>query len=267
LGFALFGLLLTGCSDDCTCDCGQDSCVDVAADAGDDADATIEDGQLDAEEDIPTIGEVGNPDQGGDGCDPSILANAWPWNDAVTTGSVTVDESDGVFTATIDAAAGGMNASRSRPFVYIDLETGARVDITDLESLESTAWDLAFKRVLIRTNSADSGPGQISLAKVSGTTFDDVTSAPTSSSAYATDVSLDEECELLTDPIGNPIAAINYVNTDNPTGSASWYDYTGGIAPHSGDIYIVRDDADGTTYNLEIGSWTSGVYEIRWAEL
>jgi len=71
----------------------------------------------------------------------------------------------------------------------------------------------------------------------------------------------------LTDPIGNPWAAINTINQDNPTGSSSWYDYDGGVSPHAGDVYIIRNDAEGTTYKLEILSWESGVLTVQWAEL
>ena len=261
--------LLVACSDDNTAstpdaaaDAEFDGAPDVMEDSGDVDTPDVED----IGEDIITIGEVGSPDQGS-GCDPRTLADAWPWNDAVTTGNIVVSEDGGVYSATIDAAAGGMNASRNNPFVYLDLSGAIRVDITDIEALEDTTWDLAFKRVLIRTNSDDSGPGQVSLAKVANTTFDDVTSAPTSAAAYATDVSLDQECELIPDPIGNPWAAINTLNINNPTGSRSWYDYGAGITPHEGDIYIIRNDAEDATYKLEIFSWESGVYRVQWAEL
>lgn len=263
--FLMFPLLLFASFGGLCCDSeSEPEATDAAVDAGESVDTGMAD--TGTEEDVATIGEVGSADQGR-GCDPRSLATAWPWNAAVSTGTIDVTEDGGVFSATIDASAGGMEQSRSNPFLYLDLETGTRVDITDFEALENTVWDLAFKRVLIRTNSADSGPGQVSLAKLSLTTFDDVTTAPDSADAYYFDWTFGEDCELRFDPIGNPIGAINYLNVENPSGSSSWYNYDGGVSPNTGDIYIVRNDAEGTTYKLEILSWASGVFEIRWAEM
>jgi hypothetical protein len=263
LALTLLGpLLLLACSDEAATGGGTDVGPDALADSSGDGDAPAPDG----EDDVVTVGEVGTPDLG-EGCDPRLLAEAWRWNDAVTTRSVAVSEQGGVFTATLDASAGGYDHARFEPFVYLDLEAAARVDLTDLEALADTTWDLAFKRTLIRTNSADSGPGQIALARVSGLPFEDVSTAPSSHSAWATDESLDEDCELLTDPIGNPMTAINWINGDNASGSSSWYNYDGGVSPNPGDVYLVRNGAEGTTYKLEIVSWSSGLITLRWAEL
>ena len=59
----------------------------------------------------------------------------------------------------VDASAGGPDAKDENPWLYVALSSGQAVALTDPQALESQAWDLAFKRNLIRTNGGDSGPG------------------------------------------------------------------------------------------------------------
>src|SRR3989304_1358228 len=46
--------------------------------------------------------------------------------------------------------------------------TATRVDITDVESYASMAWDLGFKRTVIRANGGDSGPAGVRVSSVAG---------------------------------------------------------------------------------------------------
>lgn len=265
--FALTGAVaLAACGDDtddtvATTDTG-------AADAGETDTGETDAGETDtgADEDVVTIGDVSNPDAGGEArCPAGTVIDAWPLNDSVSDGAVTIDtDADGVVTATIDASAGGMDGARENPFVYIDLDAGEVVAITDNESLTDATWDIAFKRVVIRTNGGDSGPGGVTMAKSSGVPFADV-DGDTDFSAFESDVSFDQDCVPYVDPIGNILTAINYLNVDNPTGSASWYSYEGGVSPVADDIYVVRT-AD-AFYKIEILGWSSGEYTLQWAEL
>lgn len=65
-------------------------------------------------------------------------------------------------TRAIDARAGGFGAPADHPdnkYVYLDLDTDTILALTDAEAQSNTAWDLAFKRYDVRTNSGDAGPG------------------------------------------------------------------------------------------------------------
>ena len=219
------------------------------------------------EEDIPTIGDdIGQNTP--DDMRRATIIKEWPLvMKQAAAGSVNSMMAENVFEATIDASAGGSMASRENPFVYLDLETGEQVQLDDIASLDDTVWELGFKRTAIRTNSGDSGVGKTQLAKRSGTTFEAVTQAPTDPNEYTTDETLNAEGELRADPIGTPYTAFNYLNLNNPTGSASWYSYAMGVSPVVGDIYIVKSATAETHFKVEILSWTSGVFKIRWSAL
>lgn len=255
---------------------GEDVGVEDAGDRGDDVGESPEDAGDDIsdaggeDEDVLTIGDVGEPAQYDYRCGDAII-DEWPLNDAVSDGEVTAQDEGDYRQMTIDASAGGMQGAAENPFVYVRLDTAEKLELTDLEALEDPGWDLAFKRIVIRSNSDDSGPGAVEVAKIGDTNFEDVAVAPGSSSEYATDISFDEDCEPYTDAIGNLITAFNHLNADNPSGSQSWYDYGSGggmtIQPVDGDIYVVRNNERQEVYKLEILSWESGVYTLRWAEV
>ena len=164
----------------------------------------------------------------------------------------------------IQATAGGSQAAPNNPFIYLDLDTGQKVEVNDLEAYANTEWDLAFKRYIIRTNSADSGPGNVAVAKRVETTFADVTEAPTEASAYAQDESYDDSCTPVTDPIGSLVSAFNYLNPGKNTGS--WYEYPG-LTPTEGEVYVIDVPGESKTYKMSIDAWESGVYTLRIAEL
>lgn len=257
---------LGACSGDATSTPADDTgTADVGGGSGADSGSG---GESDAGgEDVIQIGDVSDPDTSSESrCEAEVVIEAWPLNNALSDGSIDTESAGDATIATIDASAGGMDASVGEPFVYLDLETGTMVDITDYESLEDGEWDLAFKRTNIRTNSGDSGPGTMELGKVSDTTFEAVTSAD-DVTQWETDISFDTDCVVFADPIGNPLTAINYLNPQNPTGSQSWYNYGNGVEPEPGAVYVVRNTTTGVAYKWEIQSWNSGTYTLRWAQL
>ncbi len=103
----------------------------------------------------------GNSGSGGNSTSmcSAALRQAVSLVDEVATTTVAVLDSTGDERVVyVDATAPeGVDQS---PWVYLSLSTGDKVELTDLEALDSRDWDLGFKRASIRTNSGDSGPGQ-----------------------------------------------------------------------------------------------------------
>ncbi len=245
-------------------DTSSDAAVDTASDGG--SDATADAGG----DDVTTIGDIGRPDGTSDEpCDQDFLREAWPLNRTLAVGDgVEVTEDGGVYTAVIDASAGGTQAARGNAFVYLDLDGAAQVEISDVESLEDGDWELGFRRSAIRLNSSYSGPASLEMTRLTDTSLDAVTEVPDDSADWQVDDTYSRTCELRYDPIGTPVTAMNLLNGDNPTGSESWYEYgPDGVSPAEGDVYVVRDTLSARAWKFEIVSWVTGVYTIRFAPL
>lgn len=195
------------------------------------------------------------------------------WRDAIspqksaTTGTVTTTATGGVNETVLDASAGGSStAAKSKPFVYISLKDGKRVDIDDYAAKTDTTWDIAFRRTVILVNGGDSGDGQGSIAVISATDLSQVTAVP-SASSFKTDDYLDDSCKLVTDPIGLPKTAINGGS------GGTWYDMNTGtmvLSPQP-EIYVIKR-ANGTDHvKLQISEYktggTSGIFTVKWSEL
>lgn len=191
------------------------------------------------------------------------------WRDAInpqttkSTGQVTTtDEGSGVKKTVIDATAGGMSAASKNPYVYVSLKDGSRVELDDYSAKTSSAWDLAFKRAVIRVNGGDSGAGQGAVHILASTTLDKVTAVP-ASATFKTDDFLDESCQIKTDPVGSIWTAFG-----GTTGM--WYTMdtsTMKLSPNS-EAYVVRTAA-GTFAAVVIDTYystagTSAMYTIRW---
>ena len=104
------------------------------------------------------------------------------------------------------------------------------------------------------------------MAKLSQTTFDDVTEVPSDAGPWETDESYSQDCEPLTDPIGTLTTAFNLLNPGSNSGS--WYVYDQhSVSANEGDIYLIEVPSEDATYKMDIQSWDSGVYTILVAEL
>ncbi len=92
------------------------------------------------------------------------------------TNSTTWDEAGQFWKATI-------NASSSTTYAYYSFTTRDVVTLTDEQAKTATNWDVAFKRVFIKTNSGVSGPNDtkgidlVTLGLVDKDEFSDVTAA------------------------------------------------------------------------------------------
>lgn len=193
------------------------------------------------ETDAGTTAEAGS---GGSQCTAAREATLKPI-DKVATQAVSIASEDGTTKLLyVDGSAGGtQNASRS-PYVFINLETGAKVDVTDKSALESTDWDLALKRTIIFTNGGDGGPGTGGAARVDKP-FAGVTDADTSK--ISGEKFFDDECNAILDQA-------NFLTT---TFSPDWYTYdeaNNGVAPVPDVTYVVAGGT-GKKYKVAIESY------------
>ncbi len=173
-------------------------------------------------------------------------ATALGANDNVSSGAVSVvSSSAGVTTLYVDATAGGMTDAASNPWTFVSLASSAQVEVTDLSSVQSTAWDLALKRSQIYTNSGDGGPGNGG-AVLLDKEFDAVTRADTADALFTPETFFDGECN----PNVQMLTGALY------TSFVDWYAYdenTHVLTP-AGGTYLVRGGT-GKLYKLAFESY------------
>lgn len=264
IGVALWAMLtmlaaMAGCSDDDDTNQQQPDGSPVLD--GSAVDATLPDVEI-----FPDLGLL--PDIGVTEPCESEWKDAINPQETVSAGAVTTeDQGNGIFKTTIDATAGGMNEAHNNPFVYISLADGSKVEIDDMAARDSTAWDLGFRRTVIRVNGGDSGAGQGAVSILVGQTLDQVTGVP-EQSTFATDDFLDDNCQVKTNPIGS-------INTAFGGVDGMWYEFDTGsmqVNPKP-DTYVVRR-ADGSHVKLYIDSYYSSTtpaeganFTISWSAL
>jgi hypothetical protein len=177
----------------------------------------------------------------------------------------------------VDATAGGAFASKPDSYTYGKFTDQGlvKVDLADQDSLTSMAWDIAFRRYVIRINSADSGPSCVQGARVAGAeTYEQITAEPAGLAFHADDY-FTESCDIIPDGSGLP---------DSPaTALSSFWTYPGCVqmTKHvfvlelaSGrhlklvvdDYYspAVQDQCD-TTGAVPMSNTGSGNIVLRWA--
>jgi hypothetical protein len=183
------------------------------------------------------------------GCAPD-LRDEFPFDGKQTAGSRVSHEElgDGVMKTHVDA-------SEREAWIYFDLDGSAELTVD--EALETQAWDLAFQRFKIITNSGVSGPGQVGVHVIPEGAFDALTAAP--------------QVEYLPDrPDGSD------GNTDVDSGfleGDGWYSYD--LLKHELSprprLYVVQSGG-GRYFKMEVLSYyddagTAGVLTFRWAEI
>jgi hypothetical protein len=203
----------------------------------------------------------------GSGCS-AALRQAITLVDKVTPGNVTLlSDTAGEKLIYVDASTGGIGGQDIQPWVYLSLRTGKRVDLTDLEALTSTAWDLALKRAVLRTNSGDSGPGAGGALSIMQS-YTKLSVANTAALTLEVETWFDSDCTLLTDATGSVLTTF---------GGWSLYDETTHQLSPAPWPYVVRG-ADGALYKLAIldyyskpdgttGASDGGHYKLRAAAL
>src|SRR5262249_13085021 len=127
-------------------------------------------------------------------------------------------------------------------WVYLSLKTGAKVALGDLDALHSLAWDLAFKRYIVRTNGGDSGPGKGGAIKVT-LPWDQVDHSTLGGAVVPAEPWRDRMCMLTArDTMGQLV-----------TTYSGWSEYD--EATHvlnAADAVFITAAADGTLYKVAI---------------
>lgn len=209
--------------------------------------------------DSGTVGDAGVDKHVDTGpCEPEELARRKvAVNDTVNDGAVTVMEESGIASASIDAASGGVAMASEESFVYLDLDAGAKLQLTDVQAYENEEWDIGFRRTKIRLNGADSGPGAWQAAST-GSDWEGATNPPGADAEWFRDDFVDEHCEVTTGPRGK----VEF-------GFAQWYDYDSlshGVSVPDQAVWALRDTRRDRVVKFEIESYTDATYEVRWTE-
>lgn len=148
-----------------------------------------------------------------------------------------------------------INASCEENWVYLNLSD--KTETTPENPEDSNQWDLGFQRFKIKSNSGISGAGNVRIAMVSDTAFEDLIEAP--ASGYLSDAAdSDDEDE---DP-DYPFLAPN-----------AWYEYNDDthILTPTNHIYVVQS-ISGTYFKIQFIDYydeagTSGYPKFIWDTL
>jgi hypothetical protein len=199
-----------------------------------------------------------------DVCDPAtVLPSNYRLIGEVSTGAVAFAPTATGTAGTIDATAGGLSKAADKPYIYVDLAAGAKVELDDVAARTSTAWDIALKRSSLRINGGDSGIGERTLTTVLAATLDEVAAVP--ATPFLADDFTTDDCTLDIIPGGEPRSAFG-----------EWYDYnpeTHAVSPKA-EVYVVARP-DGThaalrviTYNGDVANPMRGAYySVEWKPL
>lgn len=183
-------------------------------------------------------------------CVDALILDLGLQDDEIAEGAVTSTGSGGGFEVTVDATAGGMNASSQNPWVYVALtDDGAqKIEIDDEGALDDVSWDLAFRRYIIRINSGDSGPGCTKARPYGAGSYEDLDAVP-EGITVPDDLFVDDhhtdDCSPIYDTSGLP---------NSPSVAlGSWWDYDGCVKS-SGTPFIVHTHA-GRVVKLVVDSY------------
>ena len=137
------------------------------------------------------------------------------------------------FKSTVNATGGGFPPTDSYVYARFTDTSLEKLPISDMTGLDSTDWDIAFRRYVIRINSGDSGPSCVAAqAMPVGTTYETVTSVPSSYLPEGDDfLTRAPACVFVDDRSG--------LGTSPRTNLSSFYEYTGCVSM-TGRVYIVQ---------------------------
>ncbi|WP_223633740.1 HmuY family protein [Corallococcus sp. EGB] len=122
----------------------------------------------------------------------------------VSDGGVTEEgTTQGEHLTFLDGRAGGASAPDAYTYARFTATGLQKVYIDDQAALNSTGWDVAVRRYVIRFNSGVSGPSCVTVAQTpDGTTFESVTSVPEDARFLAESYFTPDTCTYQADEFG-----------------------------------------------------------------
>jgi hypothetical protein len=174
-----------------------------------------------------------------DGCSAARAQTLGALQTVSTANVQLLSDTAGVKTLYLDATAGGQNGAPTHPWTFIALGAGTKISVNDVSSLQSLAWDLAFKRALIYGNGGQGGPG-VGASAFIDKDFASVSSADVTGADFYSESFFDEDC--------NPIVDVTGAAS---TSFSTWYNYD--EASHV-LTWLVRG-ATGKLFKLRIKSY------------
>lgn len=158
-----------------------------------------------------------------------------------------------------DLTVTDVNASELEDWIYMDLETGAKVQPTNPD--DSDDWDLAFQRFKVKVNGGSSGTGGVEVAILEGVDFAGLEEAPVV--GYVTDR-----------PDGDDEGTIeDYAISIGPSSETGpWnYDPFNHVLSESDFVFVVRS-VEGGYFKLRFVEYYNnagdpGFISFEWAEL
>lgn len=190
----------------------------------------------------------------------ALLEALTPKDSVADAPALLVDEQADYTRLTIDASLGGGAAAAASSWVYVDTRRAEILAISDKEALESSEWDLAFKRSDIRLNSANSGPRGLRVARVEDVTDFIAYPMPDQSAqrtfTWKQDTFID----------GYTCDPITFGQGSLQTAFGQWYNYDStshNVSAPEDVVFVMYDSADNhNLYKIQIASYASGLYEL-----
>jgi hypothetical protein len=153
----------------------------------------------------------------------------------VTPGEI-VSESDGTgtFEVDVDASAGGFGGDGGFVYGRFTDEGLVKVELLDDESFDSMAWDIAFRRFVVRLNSGPSGPSCVTGARTGPSTDFDALDIVSSDLTFHAEQFMSEadDCTLVPDGsgLGSPGVVLQ-----------NWWEYPSppGCVATTGNVYVL----------------------------
>lgn len=169
--------------------------------------------------------------------------------------------------AYLDASAGGFGAATDDPdnkYTYYSLVNNAIVELTDNEAQSSSAWDIAFKRTLIKINSASRTAASTSALAASQDDFYDADGEGIAASfASAT---TESELEHFTEVTQESLASLSFIADEEVlalSGYNGWYNYdssTHAISANTENHWIIRSSEESLHAIFNISEVVQDVY-------
>jgi hypothetical protein len=151
----------------------------------------------------------------------------------------------------LDASAGGYSAAIDDPknkFTYYNLVNNTPVELTDSAALQSSDWDIAFKRTQIKINSASRTAASTSALAASQDDFYDAEGQAIPASFI--NATADTELEHFTAITQSSLTSLNFIKDENVlalSGYNGWYNYnmsTHAITAKAENHWIIRSSEE-----------------------